>query len=559
MPDITQDSLAEQEALTPTSSETEHSGPEPISSSGGSSGKSKWVIAGAILAIIAIIGTGATYWYYNLRDNKTSDSKQTTKTLPSEMTVLLTGAKLSGVYPKSTSDVYETRVMSLIYQPLTKVNADGRAVGILAKSWSNPDNTTWLFNLRQDAKFSNGQPVTAADVAFTITQSKANEWPGSERLALVTKAEAVSDTQVKITTDGVNPIMLNDLAMVQIVNQEQFQSKTDTEYAIGSGPYIIKSHSETDGQKYVLQANPNYYDTKPQVTTLNVIATDDENRVKFGLEHQADVILATANIPSSAEMSDIIAQGYAMKSTLSNSTRILGLDQARDQSPYVGGASTNPLKKLAVRQALYKAIDLTDVVKGTGNPGASVATQLAPVSVFGHDSSITQPPTFDLVAAKQLLVDAGYPNGFSLTIDVPSTSADLLTQVTKHWKEIGVTATVNPLSQEVGLPKLQSHDTSAYFISWEYSTYDFANGFGELLDPENPWNFTQYSNAEATDLFNQLSTTIDLTERKDKSQQLQKLLLDQVAFIPIMFEGDSYIVKNTIDFSDPLPTSWKAL
>src|SRR5690606_33431197 len=151
------------------------------------------------------------------------------------------------------------------------------------------------FNLRQDAKFSNGQPVTAADVAFTITQSKANEWPGSERLALVTKAEAVSDTQVKITTDGVNPIMLNDLAMVQIVNQEQFQSKTDTEYAIGSGPYIIKSHSETDGQKYVLQANPNYYDTKPQVTTLNVIATDDENRVKFGLEHQADVILATAN------------------------------------------------------------------------------------------------------------------------------------------------------------------------------------------------------------------------------------------------------------------------
>jgi ABC-type transport system substrate-binding protein len=78
------------------------------------------------------------------------------------------------------------------------------------------------------------------------------------------------------------------------------------------------------------------------------------------------------------------------------------------------------------------------------------------------------------------------------------------------------------------------------------------------LDPTNPYNFTQYGNTQATKLHNELSTTIDLAQRKTKSQQLQKLLLDEVAYIPVMFEGDSYVVKNTIDFSDPNPTSWKA-
>jgi ABC-type transport system substrate-binding protein len=143
-----------------------------------------------------------------------------------------------------------------------------------------------------------------------------------------------------------------------------------------------------------------------------------------------------------------------------------------------------------------------------------------------------------------------------MTLDAPAFVESEITPVIKNWKDVlNVTVKFNPLDKDTGLPKLQNHDTSAYYLGWDYSTYDMASIF-PLLDKNDPSNFTAYSNPQATSLMDKISTTLNLQQRKTLLQQLGKVVLDDAAYIPVWFEPDLYAVKSGLNFPTAAPATW---
>ena len=321
-----------------------------------------------------------------------------------------------------------TEISKLLYSTIVTMDSKENIIPDLATSWSPTDETHWTFKLRPGVTFHDGSPLTADDVVFSY--QRARNVPNSpasflQFLKHVVGVTAPDPLTVVVDTGAPDPILPNELMNVSIVSRKVGATATTQDYnagraAIGTGPY--KFGRWVPGDRLELVRNDQYFGTKPdwEHVTYKPL-TNDASRVASLLSGGVDVISA---VPSN----DIATLEHRPDITVTSipSDRIIyiDLDVDRAVSPQVADADgqpmkVNPLQDVRVRRAMSMAVDrnglVTRVLQNQGVPGG----QFTPDWVAGGSPNL-KAPAFDLAGAKALLTQAGYPNGFSLTLVGPN-------------------------------------------------------------------------------------------------------------------------------------------
>jgi peptide/nickel transport system substrate-binding protein len=281
---------------------------------------------------------------------------------------------------------------------------------MLATRWENPSPTTWRFHLRRDAKFHNGDPLTAEDVKFTIETQLANKGATVNAYLGPTEGARVLDPYtIEITTRTPFPALLFNLSRVHILPRAYDKLGADAFAAkpIGSGPYRFVEWQR--GQRIVLEANPDYWggQATPKRLVFRPIV-DPSTRASELRAGGADIVI---NPP--------IAQ---VKELGSGDTQILTVPAARAIA-YPINTLQKPLNDVRVRRALNHAIDREAIVRSLLQGFGQATGQPFAAGWLGYDEAIKSYP-YDPAQAKRLLAEAGYPSGFDVTWNI-STGAFL--------------------------------------------------------------------------------------------------------------------------------------
>src|SRR5256885_3483706 len=393
-----------------------------------------------------------------------------------------------------------------VYEGLIARDKDLKIIPALAESWEIPEPTRWRFHLRKGVKFQNGDPFTADDVVFSAERVQKKGSTLQPRIPSGTKVVKVDDHTVDFILPSPNPILNSQGDTWYIMDKKWAEPTTAVEptpaaattpsfaslNANGTGPFTVESHQP--GVKTVFKANPNWW-RKPEHNLKEIIFTpigSDATRVAALLSGEVDIIEPVpiqdiSRVDSSPNAQ--VLKGPEIR------TIFLGMDVVRDELLYSNIKGKNPFKDVRVREAFYKAIDIelikTRVMRGLSTPSAlMIAPQL-----FALSKDFTRPKP-DPDGAKKLLAEAGYPDGFEVTMDCPNdryvNDAAICQAVVGMLARIRIK--VNLLAQAMAqyFAKVLQHagvQTSVYLLGWTPGTLDSHNVLYDIMgcrdDPQS--------------------------------------------------------------------------
>jgi peptide/nickel transport system substrate-binding protein len=497
--------------------------------------KIKSIYVGFVILVFILVG--ALLIYYKLNAGPTEE-ETTAPPTGTEKALVKVGipVEVTGIFPATAPEAFNMAFNANIFEGLT-VFRQGKIVPGLATSWSSPDKNTWRFKLRSGVIFQNGNKLVAEDVKYSIEQAQASmalsqekQWPTVPLVSNIASVTVVDQKTVEIKTTEPDPVLLSKLAWIFILSKGQAE-KEGFDKLVGTGPYKLKAFEQGT---YTLEANQNYWGGKPKVK---------EAVYKYVLPNEAAKALSDGSLDltvliSSADNKGLEQKGFSIKSFDLPVVFQLTFDVARDKTPYVD-ASTNPFKDKRVRQAFLYGINIDEFIKNAV-PDGKPASQLVTSGIFGYDQTIKR-PAYDLEKAKKLLAEAGFQNGFNLTVDVGITyQTDQ--EIVRQLERLGIKAKANVLQEDQFSTKIGSGDFSLIANAWAADSLDI----GDLLDgvmhtktqTKGQGNAGGYSNPEVDKLIDDASKTFDPKKRLGLLQNATKAALEDVAIMPL------YSTKN---------------
>ncbi len=451
------------------------------------------------------------------------------------------------------------------FDALVERDAQARLRPGLAESWRLVDDTTWEFKLRRGVKFTNGADFTAEDVAFTYEHvPNVVNSPGS--FAIYTKAitgtQIVDPYTIRFKTNGVYPLLPSDLASVYIISKSIAGTVATADFnrgtaTVGTGPFRLVSFKPDDRVEMV--RNDAFWGDKPEWQRVNYrfIAND---AVRVAALRSGDVQMIDA-VPTN-DITRIRAEpGIALSEATSLRAIYLRLDFEHQVSPYITGPNgealdRNPLKDLRVRQALSWSINRPAIVDRVMSGAATPIGQMMPPGANGYVPDLP-PPAFNPDRARQLLTEAGYPNGFSITLIGPNNryvnDQQIIQAVGQMWQRIGVKTRVEAMPFSVLAQRNAKNDMSALLIGWATSgepssalranlaTRDLARGMGTS-------NATGYSNKEVDALIEKGLATPDDEEREKIFMQAMKLAMADIGLITLHIQKNVWALRPGLTY-----------
>ncbi len=465
--------------------------------------------------------------------------------------------------PQFHSLTPNTQLSETIFDPLVRTDAVAKPVPALAESWSI-DGNTWTFNLRKGVKFTDGTPFTAQDVIFTYDRvPKVPNSPSSYALYLssIEKVEAVDDHTLKITTKGPSPVLLPNLSMVPIMSSKAAagsapEGKTTVELnrgdgLVGTGPYKFVSWKR--GAEIVLERNDDYWGDKPAwERVVYRPITNPAARVAALLAGDVDLIEdpPTDDLPNLKQNKDLHVQETP-------SVRVIYVALVQGDEVPEGMSGTdgkNPLQDRRVREALSLAIDRQSIVDRVMGGSAMAAANLLAYPAFGTSEKHAKATSADVERAKKLLAEAGYPNGFTLSLGSPAgryTNDQRIAQVVAAmWARIGVKTNVDTMAPAVFFKQRNAHAFSAYLAGWAASSGEMLNPLNSLVVTKQPeqglgtTNWSKYSNPEADKLVLEASRTLDDDKRSQLLQEAGNMVMEDYGILPLQFEMSVWAMKS---------------
>jgi peptide/nickel transport system substrate-binding protein len=456
--------------------------------------------------------------------------------------------------PHSQNENLTNNINAQVYEFLVMRDRNLKLVPALAESWTQVNPTTWRFKLRGGVKFHDGTPFTADDVVFSFERARAD----TSQLRAYSNAagipKKIDDLTVEFTTSGPNPIELEHVATINIMSKawceknrcqkpQNFAAKEDmvtAREANGTGPYSLVSRQPD--VKTVLKKNPNWWGIKAGYADGNVddvIYTpivSDGTRVAALISGEVDLV----NDPPPQDVPKL-GQTPSIKVIEGTENRIIfiGMDQARDELLYSNVKGKNPLKDARVRQALYQAVDIEAIRKNTMR-GLSKPTGAILPSPAMSTPEIERRLPFDKEKAKKLLAEAGYPNGFEVTLDCPNNryvnDERICQALAAMWTQIGVNTKVNTMPRAVYFPKLEKTDTSMFMLGWGGGSTDAIFTLQPVLSSYNgkgdgDFNYGRYANPKVDELTAKVKVEMDPAKRL---AYIQEALLAQNAAVNLI-------------------------
>ena len=471
--------------------------------------------------------------------------------------------------PYSLNETFTLGFLGNVYEGLTRRGPDLQVEPALATSWEVMEPTRWRFHLRKGVKFQNGDDFNADDVIFSLDRVRAKGSDLTTRVPADMKAVKVDDYTVDFVLSKPDPILNAEWDTWYIMDKEWCEKHDAvkptsasgqnesyaTFHANGTGPFKIAEHEP--GVHSVFEVNKGWWD-KPQHNLDKVIFTpigSDATRVAALLSGEIDMMYPVPvqdidRVNSNSGTS--VMKGPELR------TIFLGMDQKRDELLNSNVKGKNPFKDVRVRKAFYQAIDIeaikSRIMRGLSAPSALMISPF----LFARSDEFKRWP-YDPEAAKKLLADAGYPDGFEVGMDCPNNryvnDERICQAVVSMLAKIGVKVDLNAQPKAQYFAKVLAsggYKTSFYLLGWTPSSFDSYNVLVNLINCRDdsgkgsPFNLGGYCNPKVDELTQEIGSENDQDKRNDLIAQAFKIIHDDVAYIPLHQQGLAWGVRDNV-------------
>jgi peptide/nickel transport system substrate-binding protein len=414
-----------------------------------------------------------------------------------------------------------------IYQQLVRVNVKGDGfVPDLAERWTvSPNGKTWTFYLRRDAKWSNGDPVTAADAAWSLQRAHDVDGPWQWALEAVQAMAATDDHTLVITLKEPWAPFVSDVSLFSssILPAKVFRNAKDEDIAgkpVGSGPFMLTEWKK--GEELVMKANPYYYEKgRPRTAELDIRYVPDDNNRMIALQ--------------SGDLDGIDYPPFSQVSVLQRDPR---LDVQLNPSTAVAHVMLNvtqaPLNNVKFRQALAYATDRAGINKGVCYGACVPATSFMPLTTQYFNKGL-KGYTYDVAKAKELLKESGVTTPVTLSAMIWAGSGDAGTATTLlkgMWAQIGVTLDIAPLDRTAATQRMRALDYQVYVSGWTNDVPDPSELANYEFDYTTAKSYhTGYHSAQMDKLLADGMTTLDANKRRQIYYQIQDLAIQDSPLI----------------------------
>ncbi len=484
--------------------------------------------------------------------------------------------KWSGSSDIQTMDIHSQNsalgngIHAAVYESLVMFNSRTlRVEPLLATSWQLVSPTQIRFKLRQGVKFSDGSAMTADDVVYSLqramskTSTYAIYTQGMDRIA------KVDGETIDIFLKNPNPVLLNQLTELRVMSKawaeknnavepKDIKAKDETyshRNAMGTGPYVLKEW--VPDQKIVFAANPGWWNAgkvEGNVTEITYLPIKSEaTRIAALLSGEVDLVRDT----SIQDLSRIKANpNLKVMEMVENRTVYLAMDQFRDELACSNIKGKNPLKDLRVRKALYQAIDGATLqrvtMRGMSKPTGAMVSPL----VNGWTEAVDKRLPYDPNAAKELLTQAGYSDGFEVDFACSNNAIvqdeQLCQAITAMWSRIGIKAKLRTMPAVSYYPMAQRHEASIALLSWGVPTFDALYTLQSLTRTKTTggdgnYNLGRYSNERMDYIVDRVKTETDLPVRNRLLTEGLQLQNDTVAHIPLHNQMLAWAMKKNVE------------
>ena len=520
----------------------------------------KTIIAVIVIVAIVVIA-GGTVAYEKLLPHVSA--------VPNHAFVVASSAPPTSIDPAVAYDTDSVIITDQIYQTLityANTTSNGQTTGSLniapglATSWEVYSNGSVLFNLSHSARFSNGDPVNASDVRYSLDRvMEMNQGPAFHiRASLNSSGIHVLNTyQVLLVPSYHNPFFINlfQLWVTSIVDPNYVNAHGGitanttnaymADHAMGSGPYNLTSYTSTE---LVLKANGNYWGPKPNVTEFIYEIVPNPSTQQILLKEGA--ISAALNIPLE-EMN-----------TVKNYTKVK-IDTSPTSSEYYIGMDENVsvLQNLDVRQAIEYALNRTTIVdQSTFGYGIPLQSVIAP-SVQDYTPAFEN-YTFNESKATKLLSEAGYSASHPLVLYFNYTSGDpvgqaIATIVQSELSAVNVTVHLTAITASTFNDEVSNGHFELFYEAWVNLLANPVDGMQALFEKQYAGldgNYNYFKNATVTSDLENASTTANLTLSKMLFKQAQDIMAQQAVEVPLFNLENVIPVLKTVNGPVAFPT-----
>jgi peptide/nickel transport system substrate-binding protein len=435
-------------------------------------------------------------------------------------------------------------------------------------AWRLVEPTIWEFELRPDVRFHDGTPLTARDVVFSITRAKADlpdglPGPLAGRIESIAEVRAVDDHTVRILTKFPDPQLWDKVRPIYVMSErwgeahdasvpahvsageQNFASR----HANGTGPFILKEF-QPNGPA-VMVRNPDWWGAAAYPHNIDRIEytpiADPEERLAALIDDDLDLLTSP---PFSALDQIEATPGLKLEHAPDLRTVWLGVDQGREELRSSDIKGRNPFKDKRVRQAIYQAIDVEAIRQNVMQGLALPAGMLVSPGAIGYAPELDQRLRYDPEAAKALLAAAGYPGGFSVTLDCPNNShlindEAICRAVAAQLHEVGIAATANPQSKDVYWAKFDNRESDFWFDTW--FTLDSHLIFVHAYRTGDIENLSGYSNPRVDELIEKIDREMVTYGRDAMIEEVWKIVLDDIVYIPLHHQMNVWAMRDNLD------------
>ncbi|GAA3300133.1 ABC transporter substrate-binding protein [Dactylosporangium vinaceum] len=459
------------------------------------------ILIGAVTAVVVLGAAGLTAWAARGGD-KDGEAAATTDTT---LTVALRLFPENLDIRSTAGAALDQTLIDNVFQPLVTSDPKGTIQPSVAKSWAvSPDALTYTFTLLPDQRFSNGDPLTAKDVAWSIGEVTAKQYKDYQKLASVESVTAPDDQTVVIKVKQPDPTLLYNLSGRVGLVLDRKATNDPKSTAIGSGPFTVASFKP--GATLTLARDPGYRGEKAQVGSVVFKLFSDTNAVVNAVQGgTVDVAGIDPNL---------------VPQVRSNAKYDLVTGFASDKYVLAFNNAAKPFTDIRVRQAIRTAIDHDALVKAAGG-GKTLFGPIVDSDPGFEDLSKLYP--HDVAKAKQLLADAGYPNGLDLTVELASLYGNTITDLlTSQLATAGIRLTVKSVEFAAWLKDVYTNHDFQLSIVDHAEARDFGNW-------ANPKYYFGYNNAQVQDLFKQATTATSEAGYTSLLQQAARIVAQDAA------------------------------
>ena len=458
-----------------------------------------------------------------------------------------------------------------IYEGLLQRDMAGEIIPALATDWAvkEDDGNVWVFNLREGVTFHGGEEFDADDVVFSFNRAKSTNSAMKELLVSVTDVRKTGDYQVELVTDGPNPLLpanLTNLFMmdsgwaeangvVEVQDKAAGEETFAATNANGTGAFRVDTRVPDD--RTVLVQNEDYWGkgefplevTRIEFTPIQNAAT----RVAALLSNEVDFI---QDVPVQDLQRVDEGEGLKVVNAAQNRTIFFGMNVGDDDLTSDNVDGKNPFAEVKVREAINMALNRDAIQKVVMRGQSDPTGVMIPPFVNGWTEALNTPPEGGMEQAKALMEEAGYGDGFDITLNCPNdryiNDEAICQAFVGMLGQIGINADLVAQTKANHFPLIQNRETDFYMLGWGVPTFDSEYVFNFLVhsktDDRGSWNGARYSNPEVDEMIQSLSSEVDEAKRNETIAKIWEAVHGETIYIPIHNQVLNWGMRDDIQF-----------